>query len=50
MNAIEEAIAKVKEWQARDPETRFLDGHSMSGGFGVANRGRDKSRCGRSGW
>jgi predicted RNase H-like nuclease (RuvC/YqgF family) len=31
MNAIQEAIATVKEWQVRDPETRFLDGHSMSG-------------------
>lgn len=31
MNAIQEAIATVKEWQVRDPETRFLDGYSMSG-------------------
>ncbi len=31
MNAIQEALATVKEWQLRDPETRFLDGHSMRG-------------------
>ena len=31
MTAIQEALATVKEWQLRDPETRFLDGHSMSG-------------------
>ena len=31
MNAIQEALATIREWQVRDPETRFLDGHSMSG-------------------
>lgn len=31
MNAIQEALATIREWQSRDPETRFLDGHSMSG-------------------
>ena len=31
MNAIQEAIATVKEWQLQEPETRFLDGHGMSG-------------------
>jgi hypothetical protein len=31
MNAIQEALATIREWQVRDPETRFLDGHRMSG-------------------
>lgn len=31
MNAIQEAIDTVKQWQSRDPQVRFLDGHSMSG-------------------
>jgi hypothetical protein len=31
MNAIQEAIETVKQWQSRDPQIQFLDGHSMSG-------------------
>ena len=31
MNAIQEAIETVKQWQSRDPQIRFFDGHSMSG-------------------
>lgn len=31
MNAIQEAIATVRDYQARDPQTKFLDGHSLTG-------------------
>jgi len=31
MNAIQEALATIRDYQTREPQTRFLDGHSLTG-------------------